>query len=640
MKRNMLRASQVLIDLLVLAAAFFVAFWLRFGALPPLDLIGRALLVAPYVVILEYGTLWLFNVPRFSWRYIGLREATQVVKACVVYSGILVISRFLFVELQDLHPVFRHGIVPLGVTLGNAVGSVAGIVGVRVLRRILAERAEIRERIEPSSTRTRTILVGAGQAGVLVAKELVARPELGFDAVGFLDDDPVKLGSEIHGIRVVGKTDDLAVHAERLQAEQILITMANVPGSIVRRIQALAETAKISVKIIPGIYKIVGGEVNLSRIRDVAIEDLLRRDPVKLDQAALEGALTDKVVLVTGAGGSIGSELCRQIMSFKPRQIVLVEQAEFGLFEIHRELKRKFPKTQIEPVIADVTDVARMESVFARYRPSAVFHAAAHKHVPLMEWNPGEAVKNNVGGSKCVADASHKFGCAAFVMVSTDKAVNPTSVMGATKRAAELYVQTLAARSQTRFVTVRFGNVLGSAGSVVPIFRQQIANGGPVTVTHPDMERYFMTIPEACQLVLQAGSMGEGGEIFVLDMGKPVKIVDLARDLIRLSGLTEEEVPIEFTGCRPGEKLYEELSAESEKTTKTKHPKIFVGVQMELDHADLKQKVSELLESAAGGQTAVRDALLHLIPEYTGATEEATERASERPAGALRRVSV
>lgn len=396
--------------------------------------------------------------------------------------------------------------------------------------------------------------------------------------VGFIDDDPRKLGSQIGGLQVLGQASQIIQIAARKRATRALITIANASGADIRRLTLLCNDAGLQTRIIPGIYEIVGERVNLSRIREVAIEDLLGREPVKLDEDQIFGSVANNVVMVTGAGGSIGSELCRQVCRFAPARLILIERFENALFEIHRELIALFPNVRIEPRIADVADRARMQAVFQAEQPDLVLHAAAHKHVPMMEANPGEAIKNNVGGTRVIADLADQHGVARFVMISTDKAVNPTFIMGASKRVAEIYVQTLASRSKTRFVTVRFGNVLGSNGSVIPIFKEQIARGGPVMVTDPEMRRYFMTIPEASQLVLQAGAMGAGGEIFILDMGEPVKIVDLARDLITLSGFKpDEDIEIKFSGVRPGEKLFEELSTDAEHASKTKHPKIFIG---------------------------------------------------------------
>jgi FlaA1/EpsC-like NDP-sugar epimerase len=419
---------------------------------------------------------------------------------------------------------------------------------------------------------------------------------MGIEVVGFVDDDAMKVGTVIQGHKVLGDSASIARIAKERSAEQAIITIASAAGSTIRKIVEVCEKAGLPVKIIPGIYEILQGKVGISRIREVTIEDLLGREAVELDLEAIGRFLRGKRVLVTGAGGSIGSELCRQVARFDPEQIILLEQAENPLFEIDGEMRRERPNLDAVPVIADVCDSNRVDTVFSRFRPQVVFHAAAHKHVPMMEWNPGEALKNNIFGTRKVADAADRFGAEAVVMISTDKAVNPTSVMGASKRVAEVYVQALARRSKTKFVAVRFGNVLGSAGSVIPTFKEQIRRGGPITVTHPEMKRYFMTIPEACQLVMEAATMGQGGEIFVLDMGEPVRIADLARDLIRLSGLTEEEIPIVFTGVRPGEKLFEELSTNGENMSRTRHPKIFIGRIAEYPYA----KVTENLAVIAG----------------------------------------
>ena len=380
----------------------------------------------------------------------------------------------------------------------------------------------------------------------------------------------------------------------------------------------------------PGTYEIVGGRVNLSRIRDVAIQDLLRRDPVRLDSGVMGNIVRGKRVLITGAGGSIGAELCRQVALYGPYKLVLADRAENSLFHIHRELTLQFPDCRTTPCVADIIDATRIRQIFETHRPQLVFHAAAHKHVPMMEWNAGEAVKNNTLGTKMVADLADSFGVEQFVMVSTDKAVNPTSVMGASKRAAELYVQALSSHSDTDFVTVRFGNVLGSDGSVIPIFRKQIRDGGPVTVTHPEMKRYFMTIPEACQLVIQAAALSEGGEIFILDMGEPVRIVDLAEDLIRLSGLEPHiDIEVKFTGMRPGEKLFEELSTDHEGIGRTLHPKIFIGQYQTAELASVQEALERLREVAEGGSVeSLRAVLKGLVPEYQ--VSEPIE-GSERP---------
>jgi FlaA1/EpsC-like NDP-sugar epimerase len=572
----------------------------------------------PYVVALFYGSIVIFDVHRLAWRYIGLRDMRRMALAIGCGAVVMVLSRFVAVRSVHSGGLWVRALIPLGVTMSTATFAFVGIVGVRVVRRMIAENIEVSSRVRQQAEPMRTMLIGAGRAGVLVAKEMAGRPDMGLVPVGFLDDDPVKVGTVMHGVPVLGTTNDLARLCAKNGAKQVLITISQLSGAGVRRITQLCEEAGLPVKIIPGLFEIVGGSVNLSRIREVAIEDLLGREPVKLDEEAIDRVVKGRTVLVTGAGGSIGSELCRQIGRFAPSSLMLVEHSENSLFFIDRELRMLFPSLDIRIFLADVRDKARVDAILTRQRPDVIFHAAAHKHVPMMEANPTEAIKNNVLGTKALAELADAHGVGEFVMISTDKAVNPTSVMGASKRAAEIFIQALSQRSQTHFVAVRFGNVLGSAGSVVPIFKEQIARGGPVTVTDAEMKRYFMTIPEACQLVLQAGAMGKGGEIFVLDMGEPVKIIDLARDLIALSGLrVGEDIEIQVTGTRPGEKLFEELALEEEGAERTGHPKVFIGrIKPHAWDAVLEfvAELEGLVQST--DPAAVRGVFRRFIPEY------------------------
>jgi FlaA1/EpsC-like NDP-sugar epimerase len=616
-----LRSLQIIFDLLILSAALGFAVFLRFEGAIPTQMLKRLVVEWPYVVGLQYALLAIFGVPRFSWRYVGLREAVRILQAIGVGSLILAGIRMVAVALLPIDGPAQYSYLPYGVIVVDCVLAFLGVSGARVLRRITSERAEIRRLLPETRQSVRTLLVGAGRSGVMVAKEIAGRPELGITPVGFVDDDRDKRGSVVHGVPVLGSTADLLQIAQDLSAKQAIITISNAPGSAVRRIAAACQQAGLQVKVIPGLYRLVGGQVNLTRIRDVAIEDLLRREAVVLDDGAIAAELRDRVVMVTGAGGSIGSEICRQVCRFHPARLLLCERSENALFEIHRELGDAFPEVEIEPCLADIGDRERVEHLFTSHRPQVVFHAAAHKHVPMMEWNPNEAVKNNALGTRMLADSAHASGVEVFVMISTDKAINPTSVMGASKRVAELYVQALARTSSTRFVTVRFGNVLGSNGSVVPIFKEQIARGGPLTVTHPDMKRYFMTIPEACQLVLEASAMGRGGEIFILDMGEPVKIVDLARDLLQLSGFSETEIEIVFTGVRPGEKLYEELSTTHENAEKTRHPKIFIGKTHGASLPQMQVALRSLEQLPPGSEPEqVRRVLRTIVPEYAPST--------------------
>lgn len=616
-----------MIDLAILSLAFWAAFFLRFEGYPPFQEMKRLVFLWPYVMVVQYACLAALGVPSFAWRYIGLREVTRIFLALVIASGFAVIARLVSGDIAArVFPHAEYFLIPFGVILIDFSLAFLGITGVRVVRRLLAERTANQQR-GPTPEPRRILLIGAGQAGLMVAKELAQRPDLGLKPVAFVDDAPTKRGLVVHGIPVLGTTAEIPEIAARKNVKDALITIAQAPGRDIRRIRDLCVDHGLTTKIIPGIYEIVGGHVNLSRIREVGIEDLLGREPVELDASAVSEELRGRVVMVTGAGGSIGSELCRQVLPFSPARLVLVERAENALFDIHRELARS-GSIDVAPCVADVGDRDRMQALFVQHRPDVVFHAAAHKHVPMMEWNPGEAVKNNVLGTVTLADLAVDHGVDAFVMISTDKAVNPTSVMGVSKRTAELYAQSLAQRAKTRFVTVRFGNVLGSAGSVIPIFKEQISRGGPVTVTHPDMQRYFMTIPEACQLVLQAGTMGGGGEIFVLDMGEPVKILDLARDLIELSGFApDEEIAIEFSGVRPGEKLFEELSVSEENADKTRHPKIFIGRGKPPEASAIHATIARLRELADAGDAAgIRAAFAALVPEYTPSGDGMTAR--------------
>ncbi len=618
MSRLKTRTSQFLIDISVLMLAFVLAMLVRFDWSVPQGIFRQLVIVLPYVVLLQYAFLSGFGITRFSWRYISLRDAVRIFVAIASATALLVGLRFLSPQLVDRFPLARYGIVPLGVLLGDFVLSFIGLTGVRALRRMLGERWASKQHQREEAALAPTLLVGAGQGGVLIAQEITRRPDLGILPVGFVDDDPVKQGAVIHGIKVQGTTRDLVRLAERHRAKQALITISNAPGTSIRRITESCKEAGLAVKIVPGAYEIVGGRVNLSRIREVAIEDLLRREQVRLDTESVASVVRGQPVLVTGAGGSIGSELCRQVAAYRPSRLVLVERAENNLFEIHSELRTRFADLEVVPCVADITDVPRVTQVFREHRPMIVFHAAAHKHVPMMEWNPAEAVKNNILGTQVIADLADSLAVERFVMVSTDKAVNPTSVMGATKRAAELYVQALSLHSATYFSTVRFGNVLGSAGSVIPIFRRQIQSGGPITVTHPDMTRYFMTIPEAAQLIMQAGALSEGGETFILDMGQPVRIIDLAHDLIRLSGFEpDKDIEVRFTGVRPGEKLFEELSTVAEGIERTTHPKIFTGSYDSPHLPGLRAQFDGLGALCRNADPEpIRRALAQLVPEY------------------------
>jgi FlaA1/EpsC-like NDP-sugar epimerase len=613
------RQVQFTMDLVVLVSAFFISYLLRFDfQVSDIWLFG-ALQQFPYVVLVQFAVLILTGVYSFVWKYVGLVEVKAFIFAAAV-SSIPIFA--LRLALPDKYLVWQ---VPLSVIVMDTLLGFGGVLGVRVLRRAMYERYEKRRKELRSGRepKRRVLMIGAGRAGVIAVKEIQGRGDIDLDVRGFVDDDARKQGFVIHRVKVLGTTEDLPRLVDALDIDHVVITIAQASRQQLRRIVDICEGIPVKVRIIPGLFEILQGRVKVTRIRDVQIEDLLGREPVRLDEHGLGRFLTDKSVMVTGAGGSIGSELARQVARFNPAKLLLVERAEFALFSIDRELRENNPDLTIVPLTADVCDENRMRAIFSMHDPQVVVHAAAHKHVPMMESNPTEAIKNNVLGTRLLGEMAGRFGSEAFVLISTDKAVRPTSMMGASKRVAELVIQDLESRYNTRYVAVRFGNVIGSAGSVIPIFREQIAKGGPVTVTHPDMVRYFMTIPESVQLVLQAGAMGEGGEIFILDMGEPVSILDLAKDTITLSGLKPyEDIDIVFTGIRPGEKLFEELQTDAESVAKTRHPKIFIGKIAKYPSEEVSRALKELAQLANDGQGhGLRECLNELLPEAKLAVE-------------------
>jgi FlaA1/EpsC-like NDP-sugar epimerase len=582
-RRHLLATGiQAFLDLTVLLLAFVAAYLLRFDFRIPPEEIRNFITQMPLVVLLQFVALTIAGARSSIWRYTDLAHVKSFLYAAL---GSLLVIALLRLGLPKPHQAWR---VPLSVNLIDVLLAFGGAYAMRVLRRAEYEykqkRAQLRRRINGNGNghshhKRSVLLIGAGRAGSLAAKEIEARGDLDLEIKGFVDDDRSKLGRSIlQGRRVLGTTRDLPrlVHVHGIN--HVVITIAHASRHEIHRIVKICESIPVKVRIIPELYEIIEGRVEISRIRDVEIEDLLGREPVQLDTESISLELQGKTVMVTGAGGSIGSELARQVQRFAPAHLLLVERAEFALFDIDSELRAQNPAQSIVPLVADVGDESRMRGIFSLYRPDVVIHSAAHKHVPLMESNSTEAVQNNTLNTRLLADMAGEFRAEVFVLISTDKAVRPTSIMGATKRAAELVVQDLNPQYDTRFVAVRFGNVIGSAGSVIPIFREQIRNGGPVTITDKRMKRYFMTIPESAQLVLQASVIGQGGEVFILHMGEPVRILDLAETLITLSGLKPyEDIQIIETGVRPGEKLYEELSFETEATVATSHPKIFIN---------------------------------------------------------------
>ncbi|MFZ2950302.1 MAG: nucleoside-diphosphate sugar epimerase/dehydratase [Desulfuromonadaceae bacterium] len=592
-------------DTLLIGLSLCLAFLLRFDfTIPPpqLDLFWECLLVVMIVKPLVFVVTGFYNS---LWRYASVQDAVEILKG-VTLSSVLAVSAVFF--LRQFTPI------PRSIFVLDWVLLFALLAASRLLWRIWRETYVVSR----SCDGPRTLIVGAGEAGSLLLKEIRRQPHAAYSVCGFIDDDPEKKGMKLHGIPVLGGAKQLKALIIANEIEDVIIAMPSADGKTLRDIMDSCKNANVTFKTLPSIGELIDGTLTVSQIKNVEIEDLLGREPVVLDHELIGGYLSGKRVLVSGAGGSIGSEICRQVALFGPAKLILLEHAETPLYEIEKELLARFPEVRIMPLIADVRDRNRIKLVFEEYAPEVVFHAAAYKHVPMMEYNPAQAVLNNVFGSRNIADAAHHSKTRNLVMISTDKAVNPTNVMGATKRAAEIYIQALSRISSTRFTTVRFGNVLGSNGSVIPLFKQQIAKGGPVTVTDKRVIRYFMTIPEATQLVLQAGSMGNGGEILVLDMGDPVRIIDLAEELIRLSGLTPyEDIDIVVTGLRPGEKLFEELLIEGEGVLPTAHKKIKVLEPVLIELQPIRDKLEELYEAARSNSVdELMDSLKKLVPEF------------------------
>ncbi len=598
---------KLILDLLLWTSAGPLAYFLRFEGMPAGFL--RSLYVymavgAPVRAALIYG----FSLNRQSWGNVGLVDLWRMGWAVALYT----VTMF---------------VIALGIAgwlvIPRSVPIISGALAFMLLG---ASRVAVRSRSERARRRAavrsrRVLVVGAGEAGTMLAREMLRHPEIGGTPVGFLDDDPGKTRLRFMGIRVLGGLEDLPRAAAKTSADEVLIAIPSAPGSVVREVVKRAREAGLGYRIIPGMYEILAGKVSVSQIREVDFADLLRRELVELDIAQISDYLKGKVVLVTGAGGSIGGEIVWQVARFEPKEVLLLGRGENSLFELAHDLAHRHPELAQRTLIVDVQQRDQLEHVFQKHAPEVVFHAAAHKHVPLMEENPAAAVLNNVFGTQNVVDLAVAHGVERFVNVSTDKVVNPTSVMGASKRVAEYIVQETAQRAESGrgYVSVRFGNVLGTRGSVVPLFQKQIRQGGPVTVTDPAMKRYFMTIPEAAQLVLQAGGLGENGTVYVLDMGEPVRIVDLAEELIRLSGFEPgEDIAITFTGLRPGEKLFEDLLTAEEGTTATHHEKIFIA-QGTAPPEDLAGKLARLHAAAVEHDVErIKAALRELVPTYTG----------------------
>jgi FlaA1/EpsC-like NDP-sugar epimerase len=568
-------------QLVLILAANVTAFQLRFdGDIPPQY---RQIMWdhVPAVLLIFGSGLWVFGVQRGLWRYVGLYDIGKIILASLVSATVFYGVIHLAGGIKE-YP--RSVIVLTGVLNGLY------LVGIRLAVRGFREWLQV---VGPSARRV--LIVGAGHAGELLVRDMLSDANYNSQPVGFVDDDPVKRRMKIHGIPVVGTISEIKKAADQLKAHEIIVAIPSGSTTVKQKILAASEGCTVPIKTLPSVKRLLGDSVLLQQVRPMNLDDLLQREPIQTDRQELDPLITGKTLLVTGAGGSIGSELCRQIAPHKPQAVVLFERYENALHSLLLELRTAFPDVKILPVIGDVTVIDRVLEVFRQTGPDIVFHAAAHKHVPLMELNPKEAIRNNILGTRVVAEVAMETGVDRFVLISTDKAVNPPSVMGVTKRIAEHVVQEFNHRGLTKFTVVRFGNVLGSNGSVVPLFTEQIRNGGPVTVTHPEIKRFFMTIPEAVQLVLQASVMGRGGEVFVLDMGEQIKVADLARNMIVLAGLVPgKDVDIIFTGLRPGEKLYEELFEDSEQVEPTTHPKIHRAVGTPVPVGELAEWLESL----------------------------------------------
>ncbi|MGH8581943.1 MAG: polysaccharide biosynthesis protein [Gammaproteobacteria bacterium] len=596
------RSAAFLHDLFMVPVAWMAAYWIRFNLDPiPTWFFQHGLQALVVVVPIQMAVFWFCGLYRGVWRFASMPDLMRIVQASV--AGALLSATVLFM-ITRLHGVPRSVLVLYAVLLIGALGAP------RFIYRWFKDYYLLRGG-------QRVVVLGAGQGGDLLVRDLMRDARQRYRPVAFLDDDPNKLGLEIHGVRVLGGCDRLGPIVDQLDAKLVMIAIPSAGWREMKRMVQLAEATGLPVRTLPGVHDVMAGRVGLQALRDVSIEDLLGRQPVALDWGLIRRNLTQKVVLVTGGGGSIGSELCRQVARLGPESLVVVERSEFSLYDLQRGLAQAFPGLHVHPYLCDVCDADSVRRILKLHRPSVVFHAAGYKHVPLLESQLREAVRNNVLGTRNVCEAVLAAGVDELVLISTDKAVNPVNVMGATKRIAELVCGGLAGQGHTRIITVRFGNVLGSAGSVVPLFREQIAAGGPVTVTHRDVVRYFMTIPEACQLIMQAGAMGRGGEVFVLDMGEPVKVAELAEQMIRLAGkVPGEEVPIVYTGLRPGEKLYEELFYEQEVRGITPHSKILLAKHRPVHWPRVKGLLDQLERAVAAWDEEALPALLKkLVPE-------------------------
>jgi FlaA1/EpsC-like NDP-sugar epimerase len=611
-----------LFDFLFIAITPFLALILRVDSAAWSGIYNESLILYTLISLLvRIPLFYYFRLYRRYWLYASVEEMLAIIQA-VLISSIVIASLFFLEYFLD---IFTWKVLPRSVPFVESLLILIGIGGSRLSLRALASKRKPKK-AEKQEQRKRVLVVGAGEAGAIIVREMRTSPRVSLDPVGFVDDNRLKVGSVIHGIPVVGTLEEIPRLVKEFHVEEVVIAMPTAPGTIIRKAVKMCEEASVPSKSVPGLYELLNGQASLSRIREVKIEDLLRREPVKIDIGKVQQMITGKRVLITGAGGSIGTEICLQIANFHPKQLVVLGHGENSLFSLSYELKKARDLIDakqtydVKVILADIRDRPRLETIFKRFTPQIVFHAAAHKHVPLTEQNLEDAVTTNVLGTQYLIDLSVEYQVERFVLISTDKAVNPVNILGLTKRIAEMIVRDAAKFTGRPYVSVRFGNVLGSRGSVVPLFSKQIAEGGPVTVTHPEMKRFFMTIPEAVQLVLQAATLGETGEVFVLDMGEPIKIVDLARDMIELSGYQiGRDIEITYTGLRPGEKLYEELFHDDEIPERTQHKKIFVACnQSNQSSYWLQEKITLLIEKARAGDIEETRNLLDEIVSESG----------------------
>ncbi len=585
MEKRLNKLILIIGDIILINIGYILALYIRFDGVIDkqfLSYLSRFLDNAVYISILKILVFIYFKMYKTIWKYASIEELLNIVTA-IIASNTVVLS-FLFIRQANL---------PRSIYIIVSLIDMVLIGGLRFSFRAIGKNSLTRPFV--TKDQKRIMIIGAGDAGVMVIKEYKNHTQLNSQPVAIIDDDIRKQGQVINGVPVVGGRQSILSAVEKLKIDEIVIAIPSASRKDISDIIEICKKSKCKLKILPGIYELIDGDVSIKKIRDVQIEDLLGRDEIKTNLDEISSYITNKVIMVTGGGGSIGSELCRQISQFKPKKLIILDIYENSAYDIQNELKRKYENLNLKVLIGSIRDKTRVDNILNIEKPEVIFHAAAHKHVPLMEESPKEAIKNNVFGTLNLAQAADRHGVKKFVMISTDKAVNPTNIMGASKRICEMIIQSINVTSNTEYVAVRFGNVLGSNGSVIPLFKKQIAEGGPVTVTHPDIIRYFMTIPEAVQLVIQAGAMAKGGEIFILDMGEPVKIVDLAKDLIRLSGFEPNvDIPIVFTGLRPGEKLFEELLLDEEGISTTSHNKIFVGKPTFTDYKLLLKSFKEL----------------------------------------------